>query len=112
MSLDQVWAYGTRKRRWCRAANLSQVDIPHPGFDRQAVKFHLRQRRCCKSRDDIAASNRALQPIELVGADDNNGIFPIPRDPLRTALLRVPDHLAKSGLRVLKSPSAGPGVVR
>src|SRR6266478_5190417 len=88
---------------------VSQVNIPHPGFDRQAVQFHLCQRGCGKSRDDIVPSHGALKPIELISADDDNGIFAVQRDSLRTALLRFPDHLAKAGLRVLKPPSPGPG---
>jgi hypothetical protein len=87
----------------------SQVKVPYPGFDRQAVKFHLGQGGCSKDRDDIAARHRALKPVELSGADDDNGIFPVERDSLRPALLRLPDHLAEAGFRVLKPPSPGPG---
>jgi hypothetical protein len=35
----------------------------------------FRQRRFGKSRDDIAAGRRMLKPIELFGADDDNGVF-------------------------------------
>jgi hypothetical protein len=49
-----------------------------------------------------------LEPIELIGADDNNGIFPVKRNSLRATPLRFPDHLAEASLRVLKPPSSGP----
>src|SRR5205807_6077060 len=98
-----------RRRRWCRVDSLSQIAIPHRGFERQTIKSHLRQRRTAKSRDDIASGHGTLKPIELVGADDDNGIFAMQRHSLRTALLRLPDDLAKASFRVLKAPSPGPG---
>jgi hypothetical protein len=58
-------------------AKPSQTNVPYSGFDRQAVKTHLCQRGCRKSRNDIAASDRALKPIELLGADNHHGVLPV-----------------------------------
>ncbi|HYS88998.1 MAG TPA: hypothetical protein VEN78_28940 [Bradyrhizobium sp.] len=49
-----------------------------------------------------------MEPIELIGADDNDGVFPVKRNSLRATPLRFPDHLAEASLRVLKPPSSGP----
>ena len=58
-------------------------------------------------RDDIATGHGALQPIKLVGADNDDGIFPVQRDPLRAALLRLPHDFTEARFCVLKPPSPG-----
>jgi len=50
-----------------------------------------------------------LKPVKLVGADDDNSILAVQRDPLRTALLRLPNHFTEACFCVLKAPPPSPG---
>jgi hypothetical protein len=49
-----------------------------------------------------------LKTIELLSANNDNGILSVKRHPLGAALLRFPDYLAKAGLGVPKPPSSSP----
>ena len=91
------------------AANPSQVDVPRLRLDRQPAKFDFAQGGGRKSCDDSAATYGALKPIKFIGADDDNGVFPVKRNALRPSLLRLPDDLAKASLCILQPPSSRRG---
>lgn len=62
-----------------------------------------------KRCNDISATYGALKPVEFIGADDDNSVFPVKRNALRPPLLRLPDDLAKASLCILQPPSSGQG---
>src|SRR6266699_2992437 len=55
--------------------------------------------------NDVASGNRLQQTVEFIGPDNHHSVPAMQRNALRPALLRLPHHLAESGLGVLQAPA-------